>query len=369
MNVTRLGFTCLLLASTLEAQTNIWPARAKSGAVKLHNIVGSAPKDLGSFGLCRILRLSSGDDLPGRYLVVTEHPQARSNPGLVPVKHDRGRFELPMRSYNGSKAHLHRTQVKNPRGLFIYLTGIIGLTATEGKLVETFRAAGWHTLVSETSFNFFRRRYVLVEPKTKVARARQLGREVNDHLADKAYAIEAMLAFVRAKHPDMLKGRRILAGGSAGSIALPTVALRTGTPDAMILIGAGGNASRIVCESSLAPITLFKHEIKNGQRFRRVLSAAETTEFHRIMHAQVPLDALRLAPKFREIPILMLRGELDEMVPAATNDLLFNALGKPERWSYPVNHIFLFGALQFQSGLILQWADRKLAPAQRFRKI
>ena len=348
----------LLFLPSLQAQNSLWPKRVKSEKLELKNVTGLAPKDLGRHGPCRILLLSADS-----YLVVTEHAKARNNPGLVPVTHQGGRFALPMSRYNGSKAHLKRTSAAKPKGLFIYLTGIIGLTATENKLVETFRSAGWHTLVSETSFNFFRRRYVLVEPKKRNAQAKQLGQEVNDHLADKAYAVEAMFAFLRAKHPDMLKGKRILAGGSAGSIALPSVAARTGMPDAMILVGAGGNASRIVCESSLAPITLYKHENRLGNTTRVVLPNREVKEFHRLMHAQVPLDALRLAPRFKNVPILMLRGELDEMVPVATNDLLHDALGKPERWSYPVNHIFLFGTLQFQSGLILQWAERKLTLA------
>ncbi|MGB0580537.1 MAG: hypothetical protein ACPGVU_12600 [Limisphaerales bacterium] len=346
----------LLAASALPAQTNLWPVRAKARALELRNVVGSSPKDFGTFGKCRILQLN-----PGSFLVVTEHAKSRNNRNLVPVQHPGGRFALPLSRYNGSKAHVKKTQVAKPKGLFIYLTGIIGLTATENKLVETFRAAGWHTIVSETSFNFFRRRYIQVDPKEKIAQAKQLGNEVNDHLADKAYAVEAMLAYVRVKHPDLLQGKRILAGGSAGSIALPTVAARTGKPDLMILVGAGGNASRIVCESSLAPITLYKHENRLGKLTRVALPASEVTEFHRLMHARVPLDALRLAPSFSKIPTLMLRAELDEMVPAATNDLLFDALGRPERWSYPVNHILLFGTLQFQSGMILQWAERKLA--------
>lgn len=343
------------------ADPDIWPERAESKAITITGVSGTPPKDRGRFGRCRILELGSRVGGGSDYLVVAEHLQPRKNPQQVPVEHAGGRFNLPMSRYNGSKATIHLTGAVKPRGLFVYLTGIIGLTPPEEKLVETFRTAGWHTLVSETSFNFMRRRYELITPSTLRTVARQLGDDVNEHLADKAYAVEAMVGFMAKRWPELVKGRRIVAGGSAGSIAVPAVVSKLGPPDAVILVGAGGNAARIVSESSLAPLTLYRHQGEGANRIRVRVNQADLLAVQAVMHEQTRLDPLRLAPRLKGIPTLMLRAELDEMVPVATNDLLFEALGRPDRWSLPVNHIMLFGALHFQSGMILSWAEKRVS--------
>ncbi len=358
----RIAATILLVwvGPLVAADTNLWPARATADSIELTDVVGRAPRDLGRFGRCRILELDRSNPAATEYLVVTEHVRRRDNSQQVTVKHPGGSFRLPMARYNGSTATIAPTTAPRPRGLFIYLTGIIGLTPPEETLVATFRAAGWHTLVSETSFNFMQRRYVRIEPKTQAETARRLGREVNEHLADKAYAVEALLELMAKRHPQMLAGSRILAGGSAGSIALPAVAVRTGKSDALILIGTGGHAARIVTESSLVPLGLYREEAKGTDRKRRWLTPAELPEIQKLMLAETRLDPLRLAPRLKAIPTLMIRAELDQMVPAATNDLLHEALGRPERWSLPLNHIMLFGALQLQSGMILQWTEKSI---------
>ena len=336
--------------------TNLWPPRAAPERVMFQDVIGGAPKDLGAFGKARLVELPDGDPNRLTCLVVIKHRQPRNNPMRVSVVHQRGSVRLPMQEYNGSEATIRFAQVKEPKGVFIYLTGIIGLTPPEEKLVGAFRQAGWHTIVSETSHNFFRRRTVLVDLDRIDSHAKRLGEEVNDHLADKAYAVEALLGYFERAYPSSSRGKRILAGGSAGGIAVPTVAARLGKADAIILIGTGGNASRIVCESSLAPMTLYA----GGTSPRRLLDAGRRREFCSMMHENVPLDGLRLAPGLKGLPLLMLRAELDEMVPAATNDELFEALERPERWSMPVNHIMLFAALHLQSGLILNWAERSV---------
>lgn len=361
-----IGMTLALAAAwSGVADTNLWPARAKSKSIGISSVVGAPPKDFGRFGRCRILGL--GGQVGGRsdFLVVTEHLQPRNNPQHVPVEHPGGRFNLPMSRYNGSRASFQAARAAKPRGLFIYLTGIIGLTPPEEKLVATFRAAGWHTLVSETSFNFMRRRYELITPATLRPVAERLGRDINEHLADKAYAVEAMLEFLTRRWPELSKGHRIVAGGSAGSIAVPAVVAKIGRPDAVILVGAGGNAARIVSESSLAPLTLYRHEGAGANRIRVRLSKAELLAVQKVMYAATRLDPLRLAKRLQGIPTLMLRAELDQIVPVATNDLLFEALGRPERWSLPVNHIMLFGALHLQSGMILGWTEKNIGAADK----
>jgi len=346
------------------SSTNIWPDRATPTKIEFVDVVGEAPKDMGAFGQARIVELPDDDARELTCLVVIHHAQPRSNPQRVRVSHANGSVRLPMRDYNGSKATIRLSRSKQPRGMFIYLTGIVGLTPPERKLVDTFQHAGWHTIASETSHNFFRRRRVTVNMEKFNAQAAQLGADVNDHLADKAYTVEALMAYLRKQHPTAANGPIVIAGGSAGAIAVPAVATRIGRADAIVLIGSGGNASRIVTESSLAPLTLYHQTSDTGATNPSKLNADERVRFAAAMHEQVDLDGLRLARHWLKTPILMVRAELDEMVPAVTNDELYKALAKPERWSMPVNHIMLFAALHLQAGMIYQWTDKAISDAK-----
>jgi hypothetical protein len=358
-NLPRIGVCLLAWISSLVFHVSggeiLWPQRSAETNSPLIATEGVLPPILGRFGQCQIYALDRD-----RYLVITAYDRERGDGTSVSIAHAGGTCRLPMRRHNGSIASFQAANSKQPRGLFVYLTGIIGLTPPEETLVDTFRAAGWHTLVSETSFNFMQRRSVLIDPADFEDTARDLGRDANDHLADKAYAVEAMLRLIAATHPNLALRPRILAGGSAGSIALPTVAARIGHSEASILIGAGGNVGRILCESSLEPISLYQNRREDGQVYRRRLSDADLRRVGDAIYAHTPLDPLRLASVLRGRPVLLMRAELDRMVPAETNDLLWNQLGRPHRWSLPVNHLVLFGMLQFQSGTILKWTEQAL---------
>lgn len=356
-----LALALLRLAAEGGAAELAWPARVASTNTALGIVSGAAPADLGRFGQCRVHALGPSDAGGERFLLVTEYDHDRAPQGPVRLEHAGGVCAVFMRRHNGSTAEFRPAEVSMPRGLFIYLTGIIGLTPPEANLVRTFHAAGWHVLVSETSFNFLQRRSVPIDPAKIDAATTALGRDVDDHLADKAYAVESMLTVIARRHPGLRLHPRVLAGGSAGSIAVPAVAARIGRPDATVLIGAGGNIGRILCGSSLEPVSLFQLESENGQVYRRQLAPDVLRRVADAIHARSSLDPLRLAPVLRGRPVFMMRGELDRMMPAETNDLLWEALGRPQRWSLPVNHLVLFGLLQFQSGAILDWVDGALA--------
>ena len=57
----------------------------------------------------------------------------------------------------------------------------------------------------------------------------------------------------------------------------------------------------------------------------------------------------------------MLSGELARIVPAHTGDLLYNALGRPERWRYPAGHIALFLGLPLQANRVIDWIEAVVA--------
>jgi fermentation-respiration switch protein FrsA (DUF1100 family) len=350
----------LLTPALIRAGEIIWPSRAKAGPVQLHQVAGSAPVDLGAFGKCRLLGFKAADG-EASFLAVTPHFKPRDGLPDVRVQSWDGSFRVSLITNNASVLSLRRTPVRQALGLAIYLTGIIDLTPPEKQLVESLRLNGWDVLVSHTSHHFMKPRVVVVDPLTIEKSARQLARAVDNHLADKAYAVEAMLGYLKVKQPEIFAGKRVLAGGSAGALALPAVAARIGSLDAVVSIGGGANIGTVLAESSLNPLRLLTRTKADGNSQWTRADAPTRQKVAGLIYRNITLDPGRLAPQLRETPVLMLSAELDQMVPAATGDLLFEAYGKPERWSYPINHILLFAALHLQSGRVAQWVNSSVA--------
>lgn len=345
-----------LLSPALHAGEIIWPSRAKAGPVKLQQVIGNPPVDLGSFGKCRLLGFKAADGEQS-FLAVTPHFKPRNGLPAAPVRSWNGSFSVSLVTNNASVLSLRRTPAKKPLGLAIYLTGIIDLSPPEKQLVESFRIQGWDVLVSHTSHHFMKPRVLVVDPRTVVKAARKFARDVDNHLADKAYAVEAMVEYLKVKHPGILAGKRVLAGGSAGALALPAVAARIGSWDAVVSIGGGANIGMVLAESSLNPLQLLERKEANGKS-RWTRSNPKTRQrVADLIYRDITLDPARLAPRLKGTPILMLSAEFDQMVPASAGELLFEAYGKPELWSYPVNHILLFAALHLQSGRVAQWVS------------
>mgnify|MGYP005725101679 CR=1 FL=1 len=57
----------------------------------------------------------------------------------------------------------------------------------------------------------------------------------------------------------------------------------------------------------------------------------------------------------------MVHGSTDTAVPADTGELLWERLGKGERWVMPVGHELVFAALPVRMVAILDWLEEKTA--------
>lgn len=333
-----------------------WPPRARPGPLPLEGLTGPAPKDLGAFGHCRIVELSSpAGGADAWYLVTTHLLRPNTNEQRVAVV-DAGaaRFRLPLNRFGASQAMVTPSTATAPKGLMIYLTGIMGLTPPEEQLVRTFQARGWHTLVSAESFADFERRTLTLRRIEAWDQARALAAELDERMADRAYAVEAMLQLLAARHPEMLRGPRVLAGGSAGAIALPAVAARIGGARAQVLIGGAAQAGLVLVTSSLKPVSL---RWLAGPGEAHPFTREDLREFGGLIVRHTRLDPGRLAAGLKGRPTLMLHGRLDAIVPAALGDALHELLGRPERWVYPLDHILLFGMLHLNSGAVVNWAE------------
>jgi len=67
------------------------------------------------------------------------------------------------------------------------------------------------------------------------------------------------------------------------------------------------------------------------------------------------LDAYHTAQEMHDVPVLILHASTDEAVPAETGDLLYQQLGQPERWTYPIGHELIFAGLPTQATRINRW--------------
>ena len=81
--------------------------------------------------------------------------------------------------------------------------------------------------------------------------------------------------------------------------------------------------------------------------------------------AATRLDALRTAPLLSKTPVLQLHAEWDTIVPAPTGDVLWDALGRPERWAYRTGHLGLFVFwLPRERHRLVEWVEQAISRVQ-----
>ena len=228
----------------------------------------------------------------------------------------------------------------------------------EQKFLSQARDAGWHVIAMTVDSSFSHSQQLPANKDGETA----LALRIDNHLADRAYALESMDSFLRAERPELLLRPTVLVGVSAGAIAVPTVAARTGPPDAAVLVAGGENVADIIIESPLfAEHTQLVEpgdgNRAEGERFEPVTDAGLRSDFARNAFAQCRLDPARTAPSLSSTPTLMLHAKYDNIVPSHTGDDLFKSLGEPERWSYRIGHAGLCAMLPWKANQILKWLD------------
>jgi len=183
----------------------------------------------------------------------------------------------------------------------------------------------------------------------------QIAQAVDDTLAENAYAAEAAIDAIIAMHPRFGDLPVAVVGCSAGAMVAPAVAERLGDrANALVLIGGGADLLRIDRETAL-----------KGYRRLRIFDA-EDSEIQspdwRAVHESyldaVELDPIKLGPRLREVPTLIIRAGFDKWVPASTGSELVRAFGKPDRDWHPGGHQTLFYFLEGRAPRVLRWLDK-----------
>lgn len=183
--------------------------------------------------------------------------------------------------------------------------------------------------------------------------AARIAQSVDEGLVSNAYAVEAVLDFLRTQRPDVPKGPVVLVGFSAGALAAPAAAARVlDRLDAIVLIGGGANLLHLSQHSSFTDgglkVRCGKHEIP-----RERMKLLEQAYLDRSL-----LDPYRTAPLLRDKPILQVHASLDGWVPAEGGELLYQRLGHPDRLTLLGGHQLLFYLLPYEADRIERWIAR-----------
>lgn len=200
-------------------------------------------------------------------------------------------------------------------------------------------------------------------PEQIDAIAADMARTTDTTIAENAFAAEAVLQHIREHRPDIRIKPLVIAGFSAGALATPAICARlaatTQAPDAAILVGGGADLLALTRGSSLKqksqPVT------SKGAR----LSDDLFTKLDAAYLRHTRLDPYTTAPLLAHTPVLQVHARADTVVPAATGELLYERLGRPDRYDFIADHykLFYFMAGEPGYGKLIRWLDHTLPPS------
>jgi len=133
--------------------------------------------------------------------------------------------------------------------------------------------------------------------------------------------------------------------------------------DALIFVSGGTNLLSLY-ESGSAGVFSDSLEWVNDARrdppteVTRIFSDEEYHEIYRRASTMTKYHPGRLAPMLRNHRILMLAGTIDLIMPDEQAHGLHHALGRPERWTAPLDHHLIAVQLVLEVDRIDRWVMR-----------
>jgi len=249
------------------------------------------------------------------------------------------------------------------KGTILYHTSIMMLSSAEAGVVKRFRKRGWNVLVALPSDSFYRSRIpaYLTPQENPTDAAAYLASDMDRHFGEQAEAARVAMAYLKKTRPSWLQGRQILMGTSGGSYSLPSVVLRNPKAwDKIILVSHGANLMSTYEKgaANIFPQTLsFIDTIRKNppKEIRRIPSNDEFHALYRQASTLTKLQPETLAPQLKNHEILFVNGSKDRVLPKEEIEKAYLALGKPERWTYPLGHHLIALNLITQVGRLERW--------------
>lgn len=180
-----------------------------------------------------------------------------------------------------------------------------------------------------------------------------------DRVSSDVSTAMALTAEVAVKEIDELLGGEprpvVIVGYSLGALATPAAAWRLRDRiAAAVLVGGGADMASIAFKSKLMRPLIRDSGALDRVSLAEVRARAEQTRELR------PLDPYFTAAALTGVPVLQIHAKGDRIVPAESGELLWERLGRPERWDYPGGHITLFWSASNFQGDIVKWLDDQL---------
>lgn len=244
------------------------------------------------------------------------------------------------------------------RGLVVHLTSLVRDSPYETAVIQRLRAEGWAVLeIGHPTRMFDPNLYIITATSDPAKHGPIIAEWIDERLAEWAYGVETALLYLNTARPELAQTPLVLAGFSLGALVLPAVAARLGEDvDAAILIAGGANLAEILSNIVLTNGTqiagfslVYMPDVPRAQREAVVSAYLEASQ----------LDPHHTAAALHGKPVLMLHALFDAIVPADTGTLLYNRLGRPERWRYAFGHFGLFWWLPNEAGAIASWLDQR----------
>ena len=322
----------LLLRSSTESSTTEWtPELEVGGGFIIRPIEGESAESIGEYRQYLTFVSAERDDLTGSLRV--------------------------------QRTWFTFTEPKDtkPRGLAILMSGMFATPREVCDIAERgLLMRGWAVLrmLSPPSRMSEHTVYTIPLDLDSSAVMEQIATDMDNRVAECAHAVKAMADHV-VRGSQILPGApRIIFGMSGSAIALPTiVAYEPEAYDAAVIVAGGANSFSIARRSS------YREWIDAiGFLFTpRDPTTSELAELDAQYLELSTLDGYHTAESMSGIPTLMIHGSTDTAVPADTGELLWDRLGKAERWVMPVGHELVFAALPVRMVALLDWLDEQTA--------
>ena len=249
-----------------------------------------------------------------------------------------------------------------PKGLIVYRTSIMLLSSPEKKIVTQLRKKGWHILVGLPPDSLYRTKLpALSSPEGSLdAAADLIAEDMDRHHLEQARSTQVALEYLAKKHPSSLTGKRILMGTSAGTFGLPAEALKNPGWDGLIFVSGGVNLLSMYESGSAGVFDDTMKWVSDARKNppKKIMRIFTNDEYHEIFRRaaeRTQFHAGALAPKLHDQRILMISGTLDQILPSEQAADLYQALGKPERWTAPLGHHLIALKLIYEVDRIDRW--------------
>jgi predicted esterase len=246
------------------------------------------------------------------------------------------------------------------RGIALLMPGLFGTPeGTLSQLTTSLRKRGWIVLrmLSQPSRFTEKVDFELSTDGHLEAQAQRIAQLVGDRAAECAFAAQAAFAHVEQNRPELRGLPSIVIGFSGGAMSLPTVVAREPARyAAAILVGGGADYWLMNERSNYRAMVDAIHE-----KWDQPPTPETLARLDQLYLRSSPLDSYHTAAALKGKPVLMIQGASDLAVPSPLGDLLWERLGKPERWVEDgTGHELLFMTLPAKFGKMMEWIDKSV---------